>query len=212
MPGAGKTQTLLWIQDFFKEVCGWTHGTEYVFLASQHTMAALIEGFTLHSFHGLVFQKKDGTRIVRKQEHNDIDTKFLRYQALRFMFIDELSTVSIDAFVEINHNTSTHIRERGTWSLRSKNVKRPVGGLNVVTSGDAWQFGPIASAAIFDNPIKKQKLSSIELMKTMFWTRGIDSFNRFLELTVERRCKAAWLSYVLHGARHGCLDEESFCF
>ena len=46
----------------------------------------------------------------------------------------------------------------------------------------------------------------------MCWTRGIDSFNRFLELTVERRRKDAWLSHVLHGARHGCLDEESFCF
>ena len=46
----------------------------------------------------------------------------------------------------------------------------------------------------------------------MFWTREKDSFNKFCELTVERRCKDPWLSYVLKGARHGDLDDESYCF
>ena len=46
----------------------------------------------------------------------------------------------------------------------------------------------------------------------MFWTREIDSFNGFYELTVERRCKDPWLSHVLKGARHGCMDEETYCF
>ena len=49
-------------------------------------------------------------------------------------------------------------------------------------------------------------------MSSMFWTREMDSINRFLELTVERRCKDPWLSHVLQGARHGNLDDESYCF
>ena len=125
VPGAGKTQTLLWIKDFFESVCQWTHGVEFVFLASQNTMAALIHGFTLHSFHKLSFKKKDGTSIkAQKEETNDLSSKFLQYQRLRFMFIDELSTTSLDVFADIQHNTSTHIRERGTWALRQKNDKR----------------------------------------------------------------------------------------
>ena len=141
----------------------------------------------------------DGTTVAaQKEARNDIDSKFLRYQALRFMFIDELSTASIDVVAEINHNTSTHIRERGTWASRSKNVKRPFGGLNVVVSGDAWQFGPIGSSgAVFDNPLLFKKSSAVEQITTMFWTRDIDSFNGFFELTVERRCKDPWLSHVL---------------
>ena len=110
-------------------------------------MAALIGGFTLHSFHGLSFKHENGTTVAaQKEANNDMASVFIRYQALRFMFIDEFSTASIDVFAEINHKTSTHIRERGTWALRSKNDKRSFGGLNVVTSGDAWQFGPIASS------------------------------------------------------------------
>ena len=86
----------------------------------------------------------------------------------------------IDVFATINYETSTHIRERGAWALRCKNDKHPFGGLNVVLSGDAWQFGPIGSSgAVFDNPLKLKKYSSLEQMSTMFWTKGIDSFNRF---------------------------------
>ena len=96
---------------FFEEICGWTHGVEFVFGASQNTMAALICGFTLHSFHKLSFKHKDGTTVAaQKESKNDMASVFIRYQALRFMFIDEFSTASIDVFAEINHNTSAHIR------------------------------------------------------------------------------------------------------
>ena len=144
-----------------------------------------------------------------------MSSKFLRYQALRFMFVDEFSTASIDIFAEIDQNTSTHIRSRGLWSWRRKEEKRAFGGLNVITSGDAWQFGPIGSSgAVFDNSFKKGTSSSVQRIASMFWTKPpaeIDSFNSFFELTVERRCKDPWLSHVLRGARHGYLDEESYC-
>ena len=40
--------------------------------------------------------------------------------------------------------------------------ERPFGGLNVITSGDAWQFGPIGSVeAIFDNPIRLPNKASL---------------------------------------------------
>ena len=43
VPGAGKSEVLYWVRDFFEHVCQWTHGKEFVFLASQNSMAALIE-------------------------------------------------------------------------------------------------------------------------------------------------------------------------
>ena len=46
---------------FFEEVCGWTHGVEFVSLASQHTMTALIGGFTIHSFGNVRYRQKDGS-------------------------------------------------------------------------------------------------------------------------------------------------------
>ena len=162
-------------------------------------MAALIGGSTLHYFHKLSFKHKDGTTVAtQKEAKNDMASVYIRYQSLRFMFIDEFSTASIDVFAEIDNNTTTHIRERGTWALRSKNEKRPFGGLNVVTSGDAWQFGPIASSgAVFDNPLRLEKSLAAQQIATMFWTKEENSFNRVLELTVERRCKDVWLTLFI---------------
>ena len=172
VPGAGKTQTLLWIRQFFEEVCGWTHGQEFVFCASQNTMAALIQGVTLHSFFKLVFKDKEGKKInVQTEDKKDISKEFLQYQALRFIFIDEFSTAAIEIFAEINNKTTEHIRKNNTWSLRKvgKDIsQRPFGGLNLVVSGDAWQFGPIGSCgAVFDNPIRMQCVAANSIIAAM---------------------------------------------
>ena len=165
VPGAGKTQTLLWIKRFFEEVCGWTHTKEFVFCASQNTMTALINGVTLHSFFRLAFKNKDGTAVnVQNEEKGDMSREYIDYQALRFVFVDEFSTAAIERFAEINFKTSKHIRKNNTWSLRKVGEdisERPFGGLNVVVSGDAWQFGPIQSCgAVFDNSTRMKCIAS----------------------------------------------------
>ena len=50
VPGAGKSQTLHWLRQYFEMVCGWEHLQEFAFVAPQNTQAALINGVTLHSF------------------------------------------------------------------------------------------------------------------------------------------------------------------
>ena len=137
------------------------HGQEFVFCAMQNTMTALINGVTLHSFFGIKYNEKNGTAVnVQNADKGDMSQFYIRFQALRFLFIDEFSAAGLDIFAEINDKTSTHIRKNNTWSVRKEDEKishRPFGGLNVVVSGDAWQFGPIKSpGAAFDNPIKMQ--------------------------------------------------------
>ena len=44
VPGAGKSQTLKWLRQFFEGICTWKHQQEFVYLAPQNTQAALIEG------------------------------------------------------------------------------------------------------------------------------------------------------------------------
>ena len=119
VPGAGKTQTLLWIRRFFEEVCKWTHGIEFVFCTSQNTMAALIGGVTLHSFFKIQHKQRDGTTAVSFQDNKrDMSADYVRYQALRLFFINEFSTASIEILAEINDKTSKHIRKDCTWSTR----------------------------------------------------------------------------------------------
>ena len=97
VPGAGKSKLLEWIRLCFEEVCGWTHGVEFVNLASQHTMTALISGFTIHSFGNVKFRQKDGSlAVVRREKSKDMNDQFLKYERLRWVFIDECSTTSVE--------------------------------------------------------------------------------------------------------------------
>ena len=48
VPGAGKSEVLWWLRLFFEDVCGWTHGVNFVYLASQNSMAAIVDGCTFH--------------------------------------------------------------------------------------------------------------------------------------------------------------------
>ena len=135
-------------------------------------MTSLINGVTLHSFFQLAFKHKDGTVAnIQKDDKKDMSQLHIRFQPLRFLFIDEFSTAAIEIFAEINDKTSKRIRQNNTWSLRKvgdKTSERLFGGLNLVVSGDAWQFGPIGSCgAVFDNPIRMQSIASNSTIAAM---------------------------------------------
>ena len=73
--------------------------------------------------------------------------------------------------------------------------------MNVIVSGDCWQFGPIGSpGAVFDNPLGFRKASQKQIAE-MFWQKYSEdtpnAFTDFKELTVERRCKDEWLAFFI---------------
>ena len=58
------------------------------------------------------------TAVTFRDNKRDMSADYVRYQALRFLFIDELSTASIEILAEINDKTSKHIRKDCIWSTR----------------------------------------------------------------------------------------------
>ena len=117
VPGAGKSEVLFWIRDFFETVCKWTHGKEFVFLASQNSMAALIDGFTFRSFCRVPFMKSDGTIANTKSQQSEehgMSNLFLRYERLRFIFIDEFLTTGCEVLAIGDANLRHNIRETHT--------------------------------------------------------------------------------------------------
>ena len=135
-------------------------------------MTALIDGVTLHSFFKIPFMHKDGTtKNVNQEEKSDMSPEYVQYQALRFVFIDEFSTLAINILAEINSKTSKHIRKNNTWSLRKdgkNSSERPFGGLNLVVSGDAWQFPPIKAFPVYHNPTEMDRVASQATISSMF--------------------------------------------
>lgn len=220
VPGAGKSKLLEWIRTFFEAVLGWTHGVEFVYLASQHTMAALIGGFTIHSFGNVKFRKPDGALANnRAGKAKDMSAQFLKYERLRLLFIDECSTASAENQAEMEHNIRKSIRLEQTWAtgLRTEDGKltqktRCWGGVNLFQAGDMWQFKPVKATAIFNIPLKAYPSAGVNGIMAGFWSKSEDSINLFRELTTERRCKDPWLRHVLHGATHGTQSHEVYCF
>ena len=165
VPGAGKSEVLYWLRDFFETICKWTHGKEFVYLASQNSMAALINGLTYHSFCAVPWMNTEGAMVnTSKQRKNDygVSNLFLRYERLRWIFIDEFPTIGCEVLAMGEHTLQNSIRKEGTWALRNIEEHRPFGGLNIGFTGDFWQFKPIRTTAIFDDPFKSYKMSSTE--------------------------------------------------
>ena len=70
----------------FKEVLTWTHGVEFQSVAFQNTVAAAMEGFTLHSSGDIQF---GGVSDAKRLDHTDIDVLYSRNQCLRWLIFDE---------------------------------------------------------------------------------------------------------------------------
>ena len=137
---------------------------------------------------------------------------FIRFERLRWIFIDECSTIGCETLATGEYNAQNHIRDSNTWAMRNASYKRPWGGLNVGFTGDFWQFRPINQTALYDDPFRIYKSSNTERMLSMFWTHGPDGLEKLIELTVEHRCKDAWLSLFLKRARHGDMQHELYCY
>ena len=207
VPGAGKSQTLQWLRQFFEDICGWTHLHEFTFLAPQNTQAALIEGVTIHSFGDIRVRKKGGP-----QDGMTGPAHFAKYQHLRWIIIDECSTAAVEVLATIEKRLQDATRPKQSWKCRRTGEARPFAGVNVLLAGDFWQFPAVKATSIFQNPFKENQGIQVAQLQKMFWQHNEYNFGHLFELTVEHRCTDPWLSTVLEAARHGTLTQEVWAF
>ena len=96
LPGTGKSRLISWLRELMERGLGWTHGVQFVCLALQNTMAAQINGFTIHHWSGLPTREEGkGTGDAHKQS--------IKCQALRVILIDEISMISGELFGSLEH-------------------------------------------------------------------------------------------------------------
>ena len=70
LPGSGKTQVMKWMAEYFEEVWGWVAGRHYVYLAPLNSMAARINGFTVHAWGEVPWCKSSATGNMTVQTGN----------------------------------------------------------------------------------------------------------------------------------------------
>ena len=205
VPGAGKTQTIKWLRFFFETVCEWTHGQEFVFAAPQNTQAALIDGITVHSLAGLTIKNKMPTASERSSA---VDL-FVKFQRLRWIVIDECSTLGLEVLSSLQKTVHDSTRNQHTWKLRAARETRPFGGINLLLAGDFWQFPAVKATSLFANPFKQNVSWGVRTMQKLIWDSSDKGMQNFFQLTVEHRCVDPWLSHVLRQARQGRMSRET---
>ena len=169
LPGTGKSRVIFWIRELMEKGLKWTHGVQFVCLAFQNSMAALINGQTIHHWSGI----PTCTTAEGGQGFGDSHARSTKCQALRVLLIDELSMVSAELFGALEYVVKKAIRTRNTYKKRPDGSKRPFGGLNVLLCVDLWQIPPVGGTSFCSDPREVSPGTAHDAMN-MLWGDGAD--------------------------------------
>ena len=84
------------LRSYFEGVWKWTHGEQFVFLASMNSMADNIGGFTLHSYFGVSFLDHRGLTINSSTNDDNWTSKLTKMSLLEFIFVDEIEAAAVE--------------------------------------------------------------------------------------------------------------------
>ena len=172
LPGSGKSQLLKWIRTYFEKVWLWTLGREFVFIAPQNSMAAGIDGWTVHGWGNIVLIDKRGKRIApqRHDSSDSVPAMCTKTGALRWIFLDEVEATGTEVSGHLEHNVRFHVPAKSPFKYKDKLI-RAFGGVNVCFLGDFWQLRPTGQIALMSNPFAQKVLESAraQTIMGMFW-------------------------------------------
>jgi ATP-dependent DNA helicase PIF1 len=205
-PGTGKSAMTGWLRDLFENVLGWEHGVQFVFLSFQNTMAADINGFTIHHWAGINPLEAEGSSTTKDSHH--MSTKC---QNLRFIIIDEISMVSAQLLGSLEIIVRRAVRKKSGYKLRPDGTERAFGGVNLIALGDFWQLPPVSGTPLCAHP-DDVALGVAELGYNLLWERDFNGIQKTFNLTEPMRCDDAWYNGFLNKCRHGSLDLDTYSF
>ena len=202
-PGTGKSLMIVWMRQLMEDGLGWVHGVQFVCLAFQNSMAAQINGYTLHHWSGIPARGEDGGATGDRHKQS------MKCQALRVIIIDEVSMISAELLGALEHVVSAAVRVRGTYKKRRNGDNRRFGGVNVVMCADFWQLHPVSGTFLASNPIYVSAGRAQNAL-SMFWEDNENSIHSFWQLTQLMRCTDPWYNNFLQQCRDGDLSMEMY--
>ncbi len=234
LPGAGKSQLLLWLRSYFEVVWKWTHGDQFVFLAAMNSMADNIGGNTMHSYFAVSFLDHRGVSISHTAADQNWNSLLTKMSLLEFVFIDEVEGAAVELLGKIEEEARRSTRRPDVYrypgeseETRPGRLPRAWGGVNVFLIGDWWQLHP-QGIALMSNPFSKTvaECSTAQAVMASVWCIGSaaeedtavhfllqewEPSRRVLELSTNIRSgKDRWWNEVLEQCRIGALSADNF--
>jgi len=214
-PGTGKSQCIRWIVRYFNDVLLWQMGVQFQTLAAQNSMAALIDGTTLHSW-GCV-PTMGGADVSYGMDGADVAKMFLHCAQMRWLLIDEVSCAALRVLGIVERNCRQALA-RNAWGTDNRKNQRLFGGLNVIVVGDYQQLPPVAEKAIFSNPFSKTASFSGPEARILRALWGLDEEKlpsapeACIVLHEQHRAQDQWQRHVLEELRNSSESWETYCF
>ena len=128
-PGTNKSQIINWLRQLFG-VLVWRHGVHYVCLPIQHSMAANIDGHTIHHWSGIPVSVQEGA----------IGTKYamtlsIKCQCMPFWLVDEIGMASAELLDTLQHVVQQMVKIETLCKKRPDGNTRLFGGITVLFLG-----------------------------------------------------------------------------
>ena len=189
-------------------------GVQFQTLAAQNSMAALIEGATLHSWGCVPALNSNDQQFA---DANDVARMFSHTAQMRWIIVDEVSCASLRLLGCVERNCRQALL-RSPWALNADNQPSLFGGLNVILVGDYEQLPPVAEKSVFSNPFEDRMLLNgpEARMLEALWgltTETVPSApDHCIVLTVQHRATDPWQKHVLEELRTGTESWETYCF
>jgi hypothetical protein len=143
MGGTGKTQVIRAISTFLNRR---NEAHRFIILGPTGTSAALLGGYTYHSFLGIGGGDK-------QESHLNIAQLKQRLEGVDYIFIDEISMVSCHALYKISRQLALALHV----------YDMPFGGMNMIFAGDFAQLPPVMAHALYSGSVGTQIESATDM-------------------------------------------------
>ena len=169
-PGTGKSYCLRRLGSLFEEVMNFQKGVHFLITALMATMAAEINGDTIHHALGIAIH----------QATSDIDCNLDNLSKLlcllEWMVVDEISNIDARFLAtSIDTRLRAAIRASGTRKTSGALNDRPFGGVNMILAGDFWQLPP-RLVVVYNCAVSQANTSTrsspIQMLTTAWISRG----------------------------------------
>ena len=114
-------------------------------------MADLLEGDAIHHASNLPVLGKATSTNSNARKHEEVAEQLLQWG---WLIIDESSMASARLLADIDCKLRALARASSPFTKNKRGMQRPFGGLNVVSSGDVWQFPPPDGGLLGDIPVE----------------------------------------------------------
>ena len=147
-------------------------------------MAALIGGTTMHGWGQVPVNATQLYKAAaRKKNDLNIDELFLRAQSIRWILVDEISTVGA-MLLGVFDTNMRRARSRQLYAKREDGTARPFGGVNLRLCGDFLQLPPVRAIGLYSNPFTSDMEFAEQRAMEYVWKNTVDGISKLTELAV----------------------------